>query len=106
MLDAMSRHGIRTQIVWEDGVPIIKRTQDVRGILEQCARERSAFDPHAVRRNAAGIRPYIKLPWIVIQQLEARGIMKGTRVIDQKRFREFVNSSEVRNLRTDDGRRV
>ena len=106
MLDTVSRHGIRTQITWEDGVPVIRRTQDVRPILEQNARERAAFDPTAHRRNPARMRPLIRLPWVVIQQLEAMGIMKGTRVIDEKRFRDFVNDSQVRHLRLDDGARV
>ena len=106
MFDTVSEHGIRTQIVWEDGLPLIRRIQDVRPILAQNARERSAFDPTAHRRNPARFRPFMRLPWIVIQQLQQMGIMQGTQVIDEKRFRAFCNDSSVRHLRTDDGAQI
>jgi len=30
MLDTVSRHGVRTQISWENGLPVFRRVQDVR----------------------------------------------------------------------------
>lgn len=106
MSDQVNRHGIRTEIRWEDGVPVIRRKQDVRALLAQNARERQLFDPAAARRNPARMRQAYRLPWIVVQQLEAMGIMQGTQVIDEKRFRQIINSNEFRNLRVDDGRPI
>ena len=103
MLDTVSRHGVRTQISWENGLPVFRRVQDVRAILAQNARQRSVYDRAVARKNPAGIRPVARIPWVVIQQLEQMGIMRGLEVIDEKRFRGFLNDHLVRHLRVDDG---
>jgi hypothetical protein len=88
------------------GLPIIRRVQDVDAILDQNKRDQAAFDRSRVARNRAGVRQIGRIPMVVMAQLREMGIVKGMTVTDPVRFLKFMSDSQVRHLRTDDGRRL
>jgi hypothetical protein len=100
--------GIRTEIARdpETGVPIIRRSQDVAGVLDQNAREAADFDAARVARNPGGFRHVARIPMVVFAQLRAAGIVEGMQVVDEKRFLQFLSDPDVRKLRTDNGGRL
>jgi hypothetical protein len=44
------------------------------------------------------------IPLTVIDDLNAKGIMRGFAVVDEKKFKEFLNSPDNRFFRTRPGR--
>ena len=92
---------IRTTISWEDGIPVIHKIQDVRPVLEQNMREGADFDGAKVARNPGGFRHVARIPMVVIEQLRARGVIKGMTVVDEKAFMRFLSDREHYRLRTD-----
>lgn len=100
--------GIRTTILREDGRALIRTSQDTRPILEGNLRARGFYEPAEVRKNQMRLRWVARLPWVVVMELNLRGIMRGAEVIrgEEKRFFAFLDDSEHRSLRTDNGRRL
>ena len=99
---------IRTEVLREDGRALIRTTQDTRLILEGNMRARGFYEPSQVRKNPMRLRMVARLPWTVVMALNLRGIMRGAEVIrgEEKRFWQFIDDAEHRNLRTDNGRRI
>lgn len=82
----------------ETGRRAIVQRQNLTPILDDAKRAAGAFDPYAVRKNAAGIRRVASIPVVVVAQLKARGIWQ-----DRKRLLRWLSDPENRAFRTDDG---
>lgn len=100
--------GTETTILREDGRALIRTTQDMRVLLEANHRARGFYDPAVVRKNPARIRWVARLPAVVVMELNLRGIMQGAEVVrgEERRFAAFLDDSEHRRFRTDNGRRL
>lgn len=97
---------LSTVVLREDGRLYIRTTQDTRPILEGNLRARGFYEPEHVRKNPGHVRWVSRLPWVTVLALNKRGIMRGCSVIDQKAFFKFIDDSEHRAFRTDNGRRL
>lgn len=87
---------------WDgDGGLIIETTQDISPIIEQNKREYAATDQRAKWGEWAKIG---SIPLTVIQDLNQQGILRGFAVMDQKRFKEWLNNPDNRHFRTRPGR--
>lgn len=84
-----------------DGGLIIKTTQDISAIIEKNKREYNAVDEKARWGEWSKIG---SIPLVVIQDLNAKGILRGFAVVDQKRFKDWLNDPENRYFRTRPGR--
>lgn len=98
----------RTEI-WRDtetGLPIIRRAQEIRPILDANARDAGDFDRARIARNPMGARHVARIPFVVWGQLREAGIVQGNTVVDVKRFLAFLSDPDVRKLRCDNGARL
>jgi hypothetical protein len=96
----------RTCVVWEDGIPVICKTQEVTALLAANMQLQADFDRAAVARNPAGLRHVARIPMVVWEQLRAAGIVDGMTVVDEKRYLQFLSDRDAYRLRVDDGRRL
>lgn len=86
-----------TEIVWEDGVPIIRYTQDFKAIVEQCKREASNF----TGTNRDDVTKVASIPVVIWQRLVQMGIAH-----DEKALNAWLNERDQKVFRTDDGRKL
>lgn len=92
--DTTQRH---TQIYWEDGLPIIRYTQNFKAIVERNKREASNF----TGTNRDDITKVASIPVVVWQRLMQTGV-----AYDQKALNAWLNERDNRVFRTDDARRL
>jgi hypothetical protein len=88
---------IRTQTVHADGDGgiVIETKQDITEILEANKAQRE-FDKQ--RTGFLNEMHHIaRIPYTVIDDLNQQGIMRGFAVIDQDRFAQFLNGTELGN---------
>jgi hypothetical protein len=83
-----------------DGKHFIETSQDISQIIEANKAEFNAIDEKAKWGEFAKVA---SLPNVVIDDLNAKGIMRGFAVIDEKRFRDFLNHPDNRFCRTRPG---
>ena len=83
-----------------DGKYFIETKQDISGILESNKAQYNAIDEKAKWGEFTKIA---SLPNVVIDDLNAKGIMRGYAVMDEKRFRAFLNDPDNRFFRTRPG---
>jgi hypothetical protein len=86
---------IRTQTAHEDGDGgiIIETKQDITEILEANKAQRE-FDKQ--RTGFLNEMHHVaRIPYTVIDDLNQEGIMRGFAVIDQERFAQFLNGTEL-----------
>jgi hypothetical protein len=106
LFDQVGRSGMRSTVLLDEtGRPLIRSSQPVAAILEQNKREANAWQPE-FQRNAIRARKVASIPFVVYKQLEAAGIVKGTRILDEKAFLAFLSDRDHRLLRTDNGGRL
>lgn len=107
LFDQVSRAGLRsTVLVDEGGRPLIRHSQDTSAILDQNKREAIDWQP-MFQRNAIGARKVASIPFVVMQQLKAAGIVNAAlQVVDEQRFLQFLSDRDARQLRTDNGARL
>jgi len=86
-----------------DGGLIIQTTQDVSGIIEANKREFNSYDERAKWSDDVYGNKVASIPFTVIDDLNKAGIMRGFAVVDQKRFRAWMNESDNRVFRTRPG---
>ena len=86
-----------TEIVWEDGIPIITYTQDFKSIVERCKREAS----HFAGTNSQDVTKVASIPVVIWQRLVQLGIAH-----DEKALNAWLNERDNRVFRTDDGRKL
>lgn len=95
---------VRTQVAHntDDGGLVIATEQDVTDIIEQNKKEYNAtngrWGDDVLDNKIASV------PLTVIDTLNQQGIMKGFHVVDQKRFRKWLNDPDNRFFRTRQGR--
>jgi hypothetical protein len=86
---------IRTQTVHADGDGgiVIETKQDITEILEANKAQRE-FDKQ--RTGFLNEMHHVaRIPYTVIDDLNKQGIMRGFAVIDQERFAQFLNGTEL-----------
>jgi hypothetical protein len=84
-----------------EGGLIIETAQDVSAIIEQNKREYAQVDERARWGEWTKIG---SIPMAMIKDLNDKGICRGFQVIDQKKFRAYLNDPVNRYLRTRPGR--
>ena len=86
-----------------DGGIIIETRQDSSDILEQNKKEYNSFDEKARWSDDMFGNKIASIPLTVIDDLNAKGIMRGFAVLDEKRFRAWLNERDNRVFRTRTG---
>jgi hypothetical protein len=86
-----------------DGGIIIETRQDISDILEQNKKEYNSFDEKARWSDNLFGNKVASIPMTVIDDLNTKGIMRGFAVLDEKRFRAWLNERDNRVFRTRTG---
>jgi hypothetical protein len=92
---------VQTAIDDGDGGLIIETSQDITPIIEQNKALYAQTDERARWGEWTRIG---SIPMAVIQDLNKKGILRGFHVVDQKKFKAWLNDSENRFFRTRPGR--
>ena len=86
-----------------DGGIVIETRQDISGIIEQNKKEYNSFDERARWSDHLFGNKVASIPLTVIDDLNKQGIMRGFAVLDEKRFKAWLNNSDNRVFRTRTG---
>jgi len=86
-----------------DGGIVIETRQDISDILEQNKKEYNSFDERARWSDHMFGNKVASIPLTVIDDLNAKGIMRGFAVLDEKRFKAWLNERDNRVFRTRTG---
>ena len=86
-----------------DGGIIIETRQDISGNIEQNRKEFNSFDERAKWSDDMFGNKVASIPLTVIDDLNAKGIMRGFAVVDQARMKQWLNSPDNRYFRTRPG---
>lgn len=95
-----SQNGKETNFHDLDGKHFIETRQDISEILENNKAQFNAIDE---RTKWGEFTKVASLPNVVIDDLNQKGVMRGFAVIDEKRFRAFLNDPDNRFFRTRPG---
>jgi hypothetical protein len=95
-----TQNGKETNFHDVDGNHFIETKQDISAILESNKAQFNAIDERAKWGEWTKIA---SLPNVVIDDLNSQGIMRGFAVVDEKRFRAFLNNPDNRFFRTRPG---
>ena len=82
---------------------IIETKQDVTDIIEQNKKEYNSFDERAKWSDELFGNKIASIPFTVIDELNKQGIMRGFAVLDEKRFKAWLNERDNRVFRTRTG---
>lgn len=88
----------------DDGGLVIETAQDVSGIIESNKKQFNAYDERARWSDDILGNKIASIPLTVIDDLNQKGIMRGFHILDEKRFKEFLNDPDNRVFRTRPGR--
>lgn len=88
----------------DDNQVIVETVQDVSGIVEDNRRAFNSYDERARWSNEMFGNKIASIPLTVIDQLNKDGIMRGFHVLDQVRFRKWLNNPDNQAFRTRPGR--
>jgi hypothetical protein len=104
MAKILEKDDIRNKVAHdtEDGGLVIETVQDVSAILEQNKQEYNATNGRW--GNDVFDNKIASIPLTVIDDLNKAGIMRGFHVVDQKKFRAWLNNPDNRFFRTRQGR--
>ena len=97
---------IRTAYADGEGGLIIETKEDLTHIIERNKAEYNQFDQTA-RWGEELFDPKNKvatIPLVLFDELNKQGICRGFHVIDQKRFKDWLNDPDNRHFRTRPGR--
>lgn len=86
-----------------EGGVVYETRQDVSGIIEQNKREFSLYDERSKWSDDLYGNKVASIPLTVIDDLNKQGIMRGFHVLDEKRFRAWLNNPDNRFFRTRPG---
>ena len=86
-----------------DGGIVIETKQDISDILEQNKKEYNSYDERAKWSDHLFGNKVASIPLTVIDDLNAKGIMRGFAVLDEKRFKAWLNERDNRVFRTRTG---
>lgn len=95
-----TQNGKETNFHDIDGKHFIETSQDISHILESNKAQFNAIDEKAKWGEWTKIA---SIPNVVIDDLNKQGIMRGFAVLDEKRFRAFLNNPDNRFFRTRPG---
>ena len=85
-----------------DGGIVVATTQDLTDIIEQNKQE---YNQASTKWGSDVFDNKIaSIPLTVIDELNKQGVMRGFHVLDQKKFKEFLNNPDNRFFRTKQGR--
>lgn len=84
-----------------EGGLIIRTSQDVTDIVEKNIAE---YNSKSVHDKWGDMTKVASLPFTIVDKLNREGIMRGFAVIDEQRFRQFLNDPDNRFFRTRPGR--
>ena len=87
----------------EDGL-IFNTSQDVTAILEDNAKKRNQTDRKTKWGSELFDNKIASIPMAVFDDLQKQGITRGFHVIDQKKFRAWLNNPDNRFFRTREGK--
>lgn len=95
----------RNTVAHDDGNGglIVETRQDISGIIEQNKKEYNSFDERARWSDELFGNKVASIPLTVIDDLNKQGIMRGFHVLDEKRFKAFLNNPDNRVFRTRTG---
>jgi hypothetical protein len=95
----------RDSVVHADGEGgiVIETKQDITGIIEQNKKEYNSFDERAKWSDELFGNKIASIPFTVIDELNKQGVMRGFDVIDEKRFKAWLNERDNRVFRTRTG---
>jgi hypothetical protein len=101
----MDKDTLRNSVAHSDGNGglIIETRQDVTGIIEQNRKEYSSHDERSKWSDNLFGNKVASIPLTVIDDLNKKGIMRGFHVLDEKRFKSWLNDSDNRFFRTRPG---
>ena len=88
----------------DDGGIVIESSQDVGGIIESNKAQFNSYDERARWSDHLFGNKVASVPLVVIDDLNKKGIMRGFHVVDQARFKEWLNNPDNRAFRTRPGR--
>jgi len=86
-----------------EGGIVIETRQDISGIIEQNKKEYNSFDERARWSDEMFGNKVASIPLTVIDDLNKQGIMRGFAILDEKRFKAWLNNSDNRVFRTRTG---
>lgn len=95
----------RNTVAHDDGNGglIVETRQDISGIIEQNRKEYNSFDERARWSDEVFGNKVASIPLTVIDDLNKQGIMRGFHILDEKRFKAFLNNPDNRFFRTRTG---
>lgn len=83
---------------------IVKQSQDISAIIEANKADYNETDANTKWGEGQLSNRVARIPLAVFQDLEKLGITRGFTVIDQKRFKEWLNNPDNQVFRTRAGR--
>jgi hypothetical protein len=86
-----------------EGGIVIQTRQDITDIVEQNKKEYNSYDEKARWSDNLFGNKIASIPMTVIDDLNKQGIMRGFAVLDEKRFRAWLNERDNRVFRTRTG---
>jgi hypothetical protein len=86
-----------------DGGIVIQTVQDITDILEQNKKEYNSYDERSRWSDELFGNKIASIPMTVIDDLNKQGIMRGFAVLDEKRFKAWLNERDNRVFRTRTG---
>ena len=95
-----TQNGKETNFHDVDGKHFIETRQDIGHIIESNKAQFNAIDEKAKWGEWTKVA---SIPNVVIDDLNKQGIMRGFAVLDEKRFRAFLNNPDNRFFRTRPG---
>jgi len=87
-----------------EGGIIVETRQDITANIEQNLKEFNSYDERARWSDDMFGNKVASIPLTVIDDLNAKGVMRGFAVVDEKKFKEFLNNPDNRFFRTRPGR--
>jgi hypothetical protein len=87
----------------DNGV-VIETTQDVSGIIESNKKHFNAYDEKSRWSGELFGNRIASIPLTVIDELNKQGVMRGFAVLDEPRFKAWLNHPDNRAFRTRPGR--
>jgi len=87
-----------------DGGIIVETRQDITANIEQNLKEFNSYDERAKWSDDIFGNKIASIPLTVIDDLNAKGIMRGFAVIDEKQMKAWLNNPDNRFFRTRPGK--
>jgi len=100
MRQISSSNGKNTNFHDVDGKYLIETSQNITGIIESNKAQFNAIDEKAKWGEWTKVA---SIPNVVVDELNKQGIMRGFGVLDEKRFKAFLNDPDNRFFRTRPG---